>query len=73
MISIRGRGRPYQERTFKSPLESSFPPEFSYNETPVNPSAKLPVAKYTEEDLQRILKTVLKARALPSNGPREKQ
>ena len=69
MTSIRSRGRPCQERTSKgfSPL-----PESIHDKTPVNPPTKLFVAKYIEEDLQKILRTVLEARAPPSDGPREK-
>ena len=72
MTSIQGRGRPHQERTSKGPSGSSLPPESSHDETPVNPPAEPPVAKYTEEDLQKIFRTVLKARAPPSDGSREK-
>ena len=73
MTSIRGRGRPRREHASEGPSGSSPPPESSHDETPVNPPAvEPPVAKYTEEDLQRILKTVLEARALPSDGIREK-
>ena len=36
------------------------------------PDVEPPVAKYTKEDLQKILRTVLEARALSSDGPREK-
>ena len=69
MTSIRGRGRACKERTSEG---SSPPPESIYDETPVNPPAvKPPVPKYTEEDLQKILRTVLEARA-PSDGAREK-
>ena len=47
--------------------------ESSYDKTPINsPAIELPIAKYTEEDLQRILKTVLKARVPLSNTPRKK-
>ena len=72
MTSIQGHGRPCRERTSKGPSESSPTPDFSHNDGPVNPPAEPPVAKYTEENLQRIFKTILKARALPSDGPREK-
>ena len=72
MTFIQGRGRPHRERTSKSPSGSSFPSESSHDETPVNPHVESPIAKYTEEDLQRIFQTVLKAWAPPSNGPREK-
>ena len=39
---------------------------------PVNPAAEISIAKYIEEDLQRILKMVLEAQAPPFDGPREK-
>ena len=69
MTLIRGRGRPRRERTSEG---SSPPPEFIHDETPVNPpTLKSLIAKYTEENLQRILRTVLKARP-PSDSAREK-
>ena len=69
MTLIRGRGRPRRKRTSEG---SSPPPESIYNETPVNSSTvEPPVAKYIEEDLQKILRTVFKAQA-PSDGAREK-
>ena len=69
MTLIRGRGRPRRKRNSEG---SSPPPESIYDETPVNPPAESPVAKYTEEDLQKILRTALEAQAPPSDGPREK-
>ena len=73
MTFIWGRGHLRQERTFKGLSGSSSPPESSHDETPVNlPAVKLPVAKYTEKNLQRIPRTVLKARAPLSDGSREK-
>ena len=69
MTSIRGRGRLCKERTSEG---SSPPPESIHDKAPVNLPAEPPVAKYTEEDLQRIFKTVLKAQFPPSYGPREK-
>ena len=72
MTFIRGCGCPRRERTSKGSLESSPPSEPSHDETLVNPPAKPLVAKYTEEDLQRILRIVLEARAPPSDSPREK-
>ena len=73
MTSIWGRGRPRRKRISKDPLGSSSPPESNHDETPVNPPAVEPlVSKYTEEDLQRILRTVLETRALPFDGPRKK-
>ena len=72
MTSIRGRGRPRKKYAFEGPSKSSPPPESSHDEAPVNlPAVKPPVAKYTEEDPHKILRTVLEARA-PSDGAREK-
>ena len=73
MTSIQSRGRPCREHASEGLSGSSPPPESSYDEALVNPSAvEPPVAKYTEEDLQRIFRTVLEARAPPSNGACEK-
>ena len=72
MTSIRGPGRSRRERTSEGPSGSSSPPKSSHDKTPVNQPTEPPVTKYTEEDLQRILKTVLKARVLSSDGPCEK-
>ena len=72
MTSIQGRGRRCWERTSKGLLGSSYPLKSSYDETSVNPLTEPPIAKYTEEDLQRILRTVFKAQASPSDSPREK-
>ena len=72
MTPIRGRGRLRRERISEGPLGSSPSPKSSHDETSANPFAGLLVAKYMEEDLQRILRTVLKVRAPPSDGPREK-
>ena len=73
MTSIRGRRRPRREHASKDPSGSSPPPESSHDKAPVNPPVvEPPVAKYTKEDLQRILRTVLEARAPPSDGAREK-
>ena len=73
MISIRGRGCPHREHTSERPSGSSPPPKFSHDEIPVNPPVVEPsVAKYTEEDLQRIFRTVLEARAPPSDNICEK-
>ena len=69
MILIRGRGCPHRKRTSKrsSPL-----PESIHDETLVNPpTVEPPVAKYTEKDLQKILRTVLEVQA-PSDGACEK-
>ena len=73
MTSLWGRGRLHKKRNPKGPSESSFPPEFSYDETLANPPAiEPPVAKYTEKDLQKIFRTVLKARVPPSDGAYQK-
>ena len=73
MTSIQGHGRLCREHASKGPSGSSPLPESSHDKTPVNPPAVEPlVAKYTEEDLQRILRMVLEARAPPSDGIREK-
>ena len=72
MTSIRGPKRPRRERTSESPSGYSPPPEFSHDEGPVNLLAEPLVDKYIEEDLQRILRTVLEARAPPSDGSHEK-
>ena len=73
MTSIQGRGRPRREQASEGPSGSSPPPESSHDEALVNPPAdESPVAKYTEEDLQRILRMVLEARAPPSDGARKK-
>ena len=71
MTSIQGHGRPRRKRTSKGLLGSLPPPESSHDNGVVNPLAEPPVAKYIKEDLQRILRTVLKAQALPSDGPHE--
>ena len=72
MTSIQGRGRPCQERTSKSQSGPSPPLESSFDEAPVNPPAEPPVANYTKEDLQKILRTVLEAQAPPFDVSREK-
>ena len=73
MTSIRGRGRPCIERTSKNPWRSSPSLEFSHDKTLVNLLAIEPlVAEYTEENLQRILKMVFEAQALPSDGLHKK-
>ena len=76
MTSIRGCGCPRKERTSEDPLGSSLSPGSSYDKAPIDPLAvgpfKLSIAKYTKEDLQKILRTVLETQTLPSNGPREK-
>ena len=72
MTSIQGRRRLCRERISKGLSESSSLLESSNNEAPVNPFAESPVAKYTEENLQSILKTVFEAWAPPSDGPCKK-
>ena len=73
MTSIRGRGRPCRKCISKGLLKSSPPPKSSHDKTLVNPPAvKPPVAKYIEEDLHRILRTVFKAQAPPFDNAREK-
>ena len=78
MTSVRGRRRLCRERSSVAPSvappDSSPPPESGdeLSDQPVGPSTKLPVAnapaaansipKYSEDDLQRILRTVLEAR-----------
>ena len=70
MTLIQGRERLYRVRTSNG---SSPPPKFINDEIPVNPpTIEPPVAKYTEKDLQKILRTVLKTQAPPSDGIREK-
>ena len=72
MTSIWGRGCFCRERTSEGLSESSPPPESSHDEITANPPAvESLVAKYTKEDLQKILRTVFEAQAL-SNGAREK-
>ena len=84
MTSVGGRGRPRHERFSAAPSvappDSSPPPESGdeLSEQPAGPSTKPPVAnapaaansipKYSEDDLQQILKTVLEAR-VPAPAP----
>ena len=76
MISVQGRGRPRREHLSVAPSvashNSSPPPKSEFSEQPAGPlGAKPPVnvvpatdiPKYSENDLQQILKTVLEARA----------
>ena len=86
MTSVRGRGRPRRERPSIAPPDSSPPPESDDNLSDqragppganlpiaVVPAAALPVPKYNKKDLQRILKTVLEARAPTTfKEPRDK-
>ena len=84
MTSVQGRGRPCRERSSAAPSVAppdSFPPPESGNklsDQPAGLSTKPPVAnapaaansipKYSENDLQRIFKTVLEAR-VPASTP----
>ena len=84
MTSVRGRERPHRKRSFAAPSiappGSSPPPESGdkLSDQPARPSTKPPVAnapaaansipKYSEDDLQRIFKTVLEAR-VPAPAP----
>ena len=84
MTSVRGRGHPRRERSSATPSvappDSSPPPESGdeLSDQPAWPSTKLPVAnapaaansipKYSEDDLQRILRTILEAR-VPAPTP----
>ena len=84
MTSVRGRGRPRRKRSSAAPSvappDSSLPPESGdeLSDQPAGPSTKPPVAnapaaansipKYSEDDLQRILKTILEAR-VPAPAP----
>ena len=73
MTSIQGCGRTCKEHISKSRLGSSLFPKSNHDKTPVKPpTIKFPIAKYTEEDLHRILKTVFEAWAPPFDGTREK-
>ena len=79
MISVRGRGRPRRERPSVAPSDappdSSPPSESEISEQPERPPGPKPPAdtsipKYSEDDLQRIFKTVLEARApVPVSAP----
>ena len=73
MTFTRRRGLPRRKHASKGPSGFSPPPESSNDKTPViAPTVEPLVAKYTEEDLQKILRTVLKARVPPSDGVCEK-
>ena len=72
MTSIRGCERLCRECTSKDLSEFSSLLESSHDEISVDPFAEPLVAKYTKEDLQKILRTVHKTRAPPFDGPREK-
>ena len=79
MISVLGRGRSRRERPSVAPSvapSGSFPlPESEVSEQPegppgLKPPANTSIPKYSEDDLQRILKTVLEARApVPAPAP----
>ena len=78
MTSVRSRGRPRKERISEAPSEPSLSAGSDY-EGAVSPivdpgagSVGPSMAKYTEEDLQRILKAVLEAQVPVYNEPREK-
>ena len=89
MISVRGRGRPRQERLSVAPSvvpsvapsvappDSSPLPESENFEQPEESPADTSIPKYSENNLQRILKAVLESRAptlapAVSETPREK-
>ena len=76
MTSINGYGYSRKEPTSKDSLGSLSPLESSYDEAPVDflaiGSFKPPIAKYIEEDLQKVLKMVLEVRACLSDRPHEK-
>ena len=76
MILIQGHRRSCRERISKDLLRFSAPSESNYDKAPINPFAvgllKSLATKYTEEDLQKILRTVLEAQAPPFDGPHKK-
>ena len=81
MISVRGRGRPRREcpsvAPSVAPPDSSSPPESENSDQPEESPADPSTPKYSENDLQRILKAVLEAQApapapAVSETPREK-
>ena len=72
MTSVQGRSHPRQERSSVALSDSSPPPELEFSKQPaeslrpklliaVVPATDVP--KYSEDDLQRILKTVLETQA----------
>ena len=76
MTSVRGRGRPRRERPSIAFPDSFPPPESEFSEQPdgppgpKSPAAATHVPKYSEDDLQRILKAVLEAQApAPATAP----
>ena len=78
MTSVQGRGRLRKERISEAPSEPSLSAGLDYKSAAspiVDPDAGSvgsPMAKYTEEDLQRIVKAVLVAQVPASDEPREK-
>ena len=70
MTSVQGRGHPRWERLSVAPHDFSPPPESEFSEQLTGPlETKSPVIvvpitdvpKYSKDDLQQILKTVLEA------------
>ena len=78
MTSVRSRGRLHKERISETPSKFSLSAGSDYESAVspiVDPSAGSlgpPMAKYTEEDLQRILKVVLETEVLVYNKSCEK-
>ena len=73
MTSIRGHRRLCRECTSESLSGFSSLPKSNHDETPINLLAvELLIAKYTKVDLQKILRTVLKALTPPSDDNHEK-
>ena len=76
MTSIQGCGHSQRECTSESSLRSLPFPKSNYDKALIGPPtiglSKPSIAKYTEKDLQKILRTVLEAQAPPFDGPREK-
>ena len=76
MTSIQGYKRPCRKHISKSVLGSLSLLESSHDKVPVDPPAvgsfKPPVAKYTEENLQKILRSVIEAQVPSFDGPYEK-
>ena len=78
MTSVQSRGRPRKERISEAPFEPLLSAGSDYKGAVspiVDPGASFVgpfMAKYTEEDLQRILKAVLEAQVPVYNKPRKK-
>ena len=73
MTSIQGHGRLYKKRTSKSLSGSLPPPEPSHDKTSANlPAIESLIIKYSKEDLQKIIRIVLKAQAPLSDNVGEK-